>query len=160
MKNIQMEESERLRKQKELVEYIGRQNEKEGFQPVSARILGLLMVMDKEEFTFEEIVEEMKISKSSASNALKNLELRGVIEYITHPGDRKRYFRFISVDIKSIVNEVEKKMQLNLETIGQIIRLKKDLNSRNAVSLTNVTHGIEFFIQQLDKFKDEYKTKQ
>jgi len=34
------------------------------------------MVMDKEEYTFEEIVEEMQMSKSSVSTALKTLELR------------------------------------------------------------------------------------
>jgi len=152
-----MEESERIKKQKELIEYIGRQNEKEGYQPVAARIMGLLMVMDKEEFTFDEIVEEMKISKSSASTALKNLEIRGLIEYVTYPGDRKRYFRFISSDIYSMIDEMEKKMQRNLVTIRQIIELKKDPNSRNSVFLKNVLTGMEFFMQQLDKFRAKNK---
>jgi DNA-binding transcriptional regulator GbsR (MarR family) len=152
-----MEESERIRKQKELIEFIGRQNEKEGYQPVTARILGLLMVMDKEEFTFDEIVEEMKISKSSASNALKNLELRGVIEYVTYSGDRKRYFRFTSVDIDTMIDEIEKKVHGNLAVVQQILELKKDPNSRNALFLKNIFTGMEFFIQQLAKFKTEYK---
>lgn len=152
-----MEETERLKKQKELIEFIGRQNEKEGYQPVTARILGLLMVMDKEEYTFDEIVEEMKISKSSASNALKNLELRGVIEYITYPGDRKRYFRFVSSDIGAMINDVEKKMQQSLVVIQQVLELKKDQNSRNSQFLKNVAVGMEFFIEQLGKFKAESK---
>lgn len=155
-----MEESERIRKQKELIEYIGRQNEKEGYQPVTGRILALLMVMDKEEYTFDEIVEEMKISKSSASNALKNLEILGVIEYVTYPGDRKRYFRFISTDIDTIVKEMKNKMQQRLVTIQQIIELKKDPNSRNALFLKNIQQGMEFFIDQLDKLRTEYKSKQ
>ena len=33
-------------------------------------------------FTFDEIVEELRISKSSASNALKMLEIRDIIEII------------------------------------------------------------------------------
>lgn len=152
-----MEESERLKKQKELIEFIGRQNEKEGYQPVTARILGLLMVMDKEEYTFEEIVEEMKISKSSASNALKNLELRGVIEYVTYPGDRKRYFRFVSGDITTVITDIEKKMQQSLVTIQQIIELKKDPNSRNTQFLKTVTVGLKFFIEQLNEFKTRSK---
>lgn len=152
-----MEESERLQKQKELIEQIGRHNEKEGYQPVTARILGLLMVMDKEEYTFEEIVEEMKISKSSASTALKNLELRGIIEYVTYPGDRKRYFRFVSGEIVGMINEMEAKMKRNLETIQQIIELKKDPNSRNAKFLKTVLKGMEFFINKLDELKIQYK---
>ena len=152
-----MEESERLNKQKELIEYIGRQNEKEGYQPVTARILGLLMVMDKEEYTFEEIVEEMKISKSSASTALKNLELRGIIEYVTYPGDRKRYFRFVSSDIDGIIDEMENKLKKSQMTIRQIIELKKDPNSRNATFLKDVLMGMEFFIKNMEDLKIQYK---
>ena len=121
-----MEESERIKKQRELIERIGRNNERDGFQPVTARILGLLMVMDKEEYTFDEIVDEMQISKSSASNALRNLELRGVIEYVTYPGDRKRYFRFVSGDINEIIAEIEKrtkhiKTPLDVSVMGCVV---------------------------------------
>lgn len=152
-----MEDSERLKKQKELIEQIGRENEREGFQPVPARIVGLLMVMDKEEYTFEEIVEEMKISKSSASTALKNLEIRGIIEYVTYPGDRKRYFRFVSGEIDGLINEMENKLKRNLVVINQIIGLKKDPNSRNSNFLRTISTGMEFFIQNLDELKTAYK---
>jgi DNA-binding transcriptional regulator GbsR (MarR family) len=154
-----MEESERIKKQRELIERIGRNNERDGFQPVTARILGLLKVMDKEEYTFDEIVDEMQISKSSASNALRNLELRGVIEYVTYPGDRKRYFRFVSGDINEIIAEIEKRMQQKLHIMQQIIELKKNPNSRNAKFLKNVLEGINFFIENLEKLKTEYKDK-
>ena len=154
-----MEESERIKKQRELIERIGRNNERDGFQPVTARILGLLTVMDKEEYTFDEIVDEMQISKSSASNALRNLELRGVIEYVTYPGDRKRYFRFVSGDINEIIAEIEKRMQQKLHIMQQIIELKKNPNSRNAKFLKNVLEGINFFIENLEKLKTEYKDK-
>ena len=152
-----MEESERIKKQKELIERIGRQNEKEGYQPVTARILGLLMVMDKEEYTFDEIVDEMQISKSSASTALKNLELRGVIEYVTYPGDRKRYFRFVSADIDKIIDEMTKKVTQSLSTLKQVLELKKDKNSRNAIFLKEIKKGMEFFCIRLDELKMEYK---
>jgi DNA-binding transcriptional regulator GbsR (MarR family) len=154
-----MEESERIQKQKELIESIGRDNEKDGFQPVTARIMGLLMVMDKEEYTFDEIVEEMQISKSTVSNALRNLELRGVLEYITYPGDRKRYFRFASTDINDMINKFEIRMKQKLDIMNRIIELKKNPDSRNAKFLKNITEGISFFIEHIDKLKEEYKNK-
>jgi DNA-binding transcriptional regulator GbsR (MarR family) len=154
-----MEESERIQKQKELIERIGRNNERDGFQPVTARILGLLMVMDKEEYTFDEIVDEMQISKSSASNALKILELRGAIEYLTYPGDRKRYFRFVSGDINEMIDEVEKRMLQKLDIMNRIIELKKNPNSKNAKFIKNIAEGIKFFIEHIDKLKAEYKSK-
>ncbi len=152
-----MDDVERIRRQKELIEQIGRENEREGFQPVPARILGLLMVMDKEEYTFEEIVEEMQISKSSASTALKNLEIRGIIEYITYPGDRKRYFRFVSGEVDGLINEMENNLKRNLIIINQIIDLKKDPNSRNSNFLRTISKGMEFFIKNLDELKIAYK---
>lgn len=152
-----MEESERIKKQKELIELIGRQNEKEGYQPVAARIMGLLMVMDKEEFTFEEIVDEMRISKSSVSTALKNLEIRGMIEYVTYPGDRKRYFRAISGEIDTMINEMETKLIKNMEVINKILVLKKDHNSRSATFLKNIAIGMDFFIRKLNELKIEFK---
>lgn len=154
-----MEESERIQKQKELIERIGRNNERDGFQPVTARILGLLMVMDKEEYTFDEIVDEMQISKSSTSNALKILELRGAIEYLTYPGDRKRYFRFVSGDINEMIDEVEKRMLQKLDIMNRIIELKKNPNSKNAKFIKNIAEGIKFFIEHIDKLKAEYKSK-
>ncbi|MGV8093789.1 MAG: GbsR/MarR family transcriptional regulator [Mangrovibacterium sp.] len=152
-----MEESERLQKQKELIEQIGIQSERDGYQPAAARILALLMVMDKEEYTFEEIVEDIQMSKSSVSTALKTLELRGAIEYITYPGDRKRYFRFISRDIDALISEFEIKMEKNKEIVQQIIRLKKDPSSRNAAFLKHILEGMDFFIRKLDDLKEEYR---
>lgn len=152
-----MNEAEKIDKQKELIERIGRQHEKDGFSPVAGRILGLLMVMDKEEYTFDEIVQEIQISKSSASTALKHLELKGVIEYITYPGDRKRYFRFVSTDIDQMIDEFEQKMKQSSEIINEILALKKDPNSRNAEFLSDLNAGIHFFIKQLDKFREENK---
>jgi DNA-binding transcriptional regulator GbsR (MarR family) len=152
-----MEESERIQKQKELIEYIGIQSEHDGYQPAAARILGMLMVMDKEEYTFEEIVEEMQMSKSSVSTSLKNLELRGTIEYVTYAGDRKRYFRFISRDIEDIINEVQMKMKKNQASIQQIISLKKDQDSRNAIFLKQISDGMEFFYRKLTELKAEYR---
>jgi len=116
--------------------------------------------MDKEEFTFDEIVEEMKISKSSASTALKNLEIRGVIEYITYPGERKRYFRFCTGDVDERLRDLDQKLKQNVVTINKIIELKKDQNSRNAVFLKNVAKGMEFFIRKFDEFAAEYKNEQ
>jgi len=100
-----MTKGERLKKQKELIEEIGIYFDKEGFQPIAGRILALLMVMDKERFTFDEIVEELQISKSAASITLRNLEIRGNIEYITLPGERKRYFQLNRKNIFTIIDK-------------------------------------------------------
>jgi DNA-binding transcriptional regulator GbsR (MarR family) len=149
-----MEDSERIRKQRELIEYIGRNSEKDGIQPVAARIMALLMVMDKEEYTFDEIVMEMQISKGTVSIALKNLELRGIVEYITHPGDRKRYYRIISRDVNTIIREAEKKIKQQVDIIDQIVSLKIDQESKNVRLLKSISEGLKFFIKKAEEFRN------
>ena len=94
-----METNKRLQKQDELIEKIGVHFEKEGLQPVAARILSLLTVSDKEEQTFDEIRDTLKISKSAASNGINLLLKINSIEYITKLGDRKRYFKTVNTDV-------------------------------------------------------------
>jgi len=80
-------------KQLKLVEDLGIYYEKSDLQPAAARIYALLMVADRNELTFEEIYENLNISKSAASNALNLMIGTQRVDYITKPGERKRYFR-------------------------------------------------------------------
>lgn len=88
-----MENFKLTNQQKELVEKLGVLHERSGFSPASARIVALLLVADKNELTFDEIREALQLSKSATSNALNLLLASTKIEYVTRPGDRKRYFR-------------------------------------------------------------------
>ena len=149
-----MEKTEKIVKQKELIETIGRYMEKQGYQPIAGRVLGLLMVMDKEEFTFDEIVAEMQISKSSVSAALKNLELRNAIEYVTYPNDRKRYFRISFSDVNLLIDEIEKKFNNYGNIIDQVLDLKEIKDSKNAIVLKNIAKGTRFFLSKIEAFKN------
>jgi DNA-binding transcriptional regulator GbsR (MarR family) len=154
-----MDIESRIKKQKELVEVIGRFYDQEGFQPIAGRILGLLMVMDKEQFTFDEIVEELQISKSSASNALKNLEIRGNIEYVTKPGDRKRYFQVKKMEPFSLIDDFEEKLNQSKWFLEKVLELKSDPHSPNSNFFRSLIEMIDFFFMHLDHIKEEFKKK-
>jgi len=154
-----MTSEERIKRQKELVETMGRVYEKEGFQPIAGRILGLLIIMDKEQFTFDEIVEELQISKSSASNALRLLEIREFIEYITRPGDRKRYFQLRKLDKFALVNEHLFKLKSARDYLQAVMELKANKDSENALFINNVVDILNFFLDKFEEFKKEYLTR-
>jgi len=153
-----MKTEERIQKQREIIETIGRYFDREGFQPIAGRILGLLMVMDKEQFTFDEIVEELQISKSSASNALRNLEIRGQVEYITIPGDRKRYFRLKRQDAFSMIKEFEEKMRMMIVLLEKIISLKADPDSPNSELFKNLIGIHDYILEKLEEYKNNYSS--
>lgn len=79
--------------QKRLIERIGVFHEKGGMSPASGRVMALLTVSPAVELSFDQIRETLCLSKSATSNALNMLMNVEKVDYITHSGDRKRYFR-------------------------------------------------------------------
>ena len=150
-----MNKEEKIQKQRELIEKFGILLEEMGYQPVTARVAGLLSVMDQELYTFEEIVSELKISKSTASVAIKNLLIRDAIEYITLPGDRKRYFRtkISNKDIgtKDFITWLKRFKEITVEAID----LKEDKESRMSKFYENIIARLNLYIPKMEKLNDE-----
>ncbi len=151
-----MTTEERIQRQKELVETAGRYYDKKGLQPIAGRIIGLLTIMDKERFTFDEIVEELNVSKSSVSNALRILEMANSIEYITLPGDRKRYFQLKKTDKFAMIDEYKSALSEVKTNMQAIVELKANPQSENSVFLRNLIDMLDFFLSKFEELKQEY----
>ena len=153
-----MTTEERIRRQKLMIEEVGKFFDQEGYQPIAGRIIGLLTVMDKEAFTFQEICEELQISKSSASNALKMLEIKGSVEYFTLPGERRRYFRAKTADRFSLLHHFEKRVSRFEAISKEILDLKADRNSRVSAFILELMEMTAFFKSKVEKLKKEFLT--
>ena len=116
--------------QKQLVEKLGVFYEKGGLSPVASRIIALLLVSARTELTFDEIREELNISKSAASNALNLLLSTEQVEYITLPGDRKRYFR-------SMIINWQGKMKEKMESMTAMLSLMTEVQNQRPVDPSN-----------------------
>ncbi|MBN7813199.1 hypothetical protein J0A68_19750 [Algoriphagus sp. H41] len=136
-------------KQKELIERIGVFHEHKGMQPLVGRIIGLLLVHSNAEATFEEIVEELSVSKSAVSNALTFLQAKERITYHTKPGDRKRYF---SLRMKNWSEELEKEM---LEITKMKIFIDDVIKEREGSSCAEFKKCLVDFSDFLEFFKSE-----
>lgn len=88
-----MSEIKLTKGQQELIERVGVTFESHGMAPAPARVSALLMVVGQTELPFEEISRLLNLSKSATSNAINLLLSLGRLEYITKPGERRRYFR-------------------------------------------------------------------
>ena len=150
-----MNKSEIINKQKELIEQYGILFEKTGLQPVAGRIAGLLLVMDKETYTFDEIVEELNISKSTASVAIKTLLFSNEIEYITHSGDRKKYFRTKITSIeqgrKDFISLIKRYKKLTEEAY----ELKQNKDSRVGSYFSELLPKLDSYIPKLEELDDK-----
>lgn len=75
-----------------VIERIGRRLEADGLPRVASRVLGYLVVAPGAE-SLDEIGDALGVSKASVSTSCRLLERLGVVERVTHAGDRRDYYR-------------------------------------------------------------------
>jgi len=147
-------------KQKEIVETIGVFHEQNGLQPALGRIMGLMMVINAAEVTFEEIVENLSLSKSAVSTALKLLQTQHKVEYTTKPGDRKRYFRLKKSNWE---NELKKGMSEGLlfsDILDEVLAIRDSNNPEFNQHLENVRDFMIFLQREIPLLIDRYMQQQ
>lgn len=96
--------------------------------PLAARINVIMILSPNNGYTFEEIVEITKASKSSVSTQLNLLMQLNRVEYFTKSGDRKRYFRASKVYLKFRLEELLEKIQKEMELAEKLSKFNKDHN--------------------------------
>ena len=146
--------------QKRLIEKLGVFFEGQGRTPAEARIIGLLLVADQLEMTLEEIQQTLGISKSAVNNAINVLLLTQQLEYVTKPGDRKKYYRSkIEQWMSHVEQHVEKALEgrtLLREALEQRTKSTKEFN----VALKDMIDFMEFVqSHHLDLFAKWKKSK-
>ncbi|MFD2036074.1 GbsR/MarR family transcriptional regulator [Belliella marina] len=144
-------------KKRGLIERIGVHFECKGMQPLFGRILGLMLLHERAEVTFEEIVEELNVSKSAVSNALTYLQAVNKVVYHTKPGDRKRYFH---LPIKDFCTEMEKEMMEIVkveEVLEEVLIERGDNNSEFNCGLVDFLDFIKFFKKEIPLIFEKYK---
>jgi len=147
-------------RKKELIEKIGVFYERWGMQPVPARIIGLLLVTDKPYLTFNEITTELSVSKSAVSIAVNLLMNTKQIEYITLPGDRKRYFKSRINNWRDMVGSVLDFAKSYSSLFNEILEIRSDKDSEVNRSLNEIILFIEYIEEALPHLISNWEERQ
>ncbi|MDO6435954.1 hypothetical protein Q4534_00990 [Cyclobacterium sp. 1_MG-2023] len=143
--------------QQQVIERIGVFFETKGNQPILGRIIGLLMVADDAEATFEDIQKCLFVSKSAVSQALTLLQSQNKVEYITKPGERKRYFRLKIRNWKTDIQEDMKNVFKFNDVLEEIIAMRGDKNEEFNKYLVEVSNFMKFLKAELPILIESYK---
>jgi hypothetical protein len=135
-------------KKLKLIEELGMHIEKSGTPPAASRIFSLLMISDVNELSFEEICDTLNISKSAASNGINLLIGTDRLEYITKPGERKRYFR---CKVQSLNDGVQRSLN-SMEVFNSLLKEVLILRSEETKEFNK---GLEDVVSYLDFMKIE-----
>lgn len=87
----------------EYIEETGLVFEGFGMTRMAGRVLGFLLVCDKDAVSFDEIRETLHASKGSISGTTKQLINVGMVEQVSLPGDRKTYYRISRTKVGKIL---------------------------------------------------------
>jgi DNA-binding transcriptional regulator GbsR (MarR family) len=98
----------------DFIESMGRQFEEDGAPRIAGRLFGFLMVQE-EACSLDDVAEQLRVSKGSASSNARLLEQLGIAERVTRAGDRRDYYR-ISPDIS------ERTLERAVQGIGSMLR--------------------------------------
>ncbi len=127
-----------------------------GWHPVRAKIIALFYTSNQKYFTFQEIIDTLKISKSTASRTLKFLLNLGKIDYIIKEDNkRKRYFYMSTDGSTDLINTWLDALEKQQHFFEKILLLRDDTNEElNQL----IQHQVSIFKEVIPLFRDKNKT--
>lgn len=143
--------------QRSLIEEFGIYQENNGFQPAVARVMGLLLVSDRPELTFDEISETLSICKSATSNSLNMLLNTGHIEYTTFSGDRKRYFRIKSSNWRELFAKKMEDLSYLNSLLKRVLEVRKRENPIYDTKLNDFISFLDYMKAQMPRLIEEWE---
>lgn len=143
---------------KQQVEEIGIFFEQTTLTPMEARVFSLLLLADPPEMDFFAIQQFLQASKSTISNALKRLMADGRVDYITKPGDRKRYFRVSAHKWLEQIQETFANISPYVSTLNKVLELRRGSDSPafNA-DLRHIQDYFRYLEQELPRIKAKWE---
>lgn len=122
-----------------------------GIAPAPARVSALLFVSDETELTFDDIQHALNLSKSSVSNAINLLLTMGQIEYVTRPGERKRYFRSRVMNWQeNMLNDIKERLAFK-DLMMEVLEQRPDSTPEFNRHLREMIRFMEYLFKEIER---------
>lgn len=142
---------------KAILENYAKTYQAERFPPVSGKIMGLFMVTGKQFLSFEEIQEELNISKSALS---KNLSLLIDVKRVTYKKDpdnpRRRLFCIDISGTKAHIYDIVKNFEYQNYLLTEAKKLRENSNPEMDEFIENSLAFSKEIISELKKSIPKY----
>lgn len=140
-----MEERQRLREQRLLVEEYGLLYEEMGGTRMAGRVSGWLLLCDPPVQSLTQIAEGLGVSKAAVSTAARALLQTGVVERAGEPGARGDYYRALPGPMESVLGvghalALKTLVDRSLELVAD-----EDQSRSNCVLLHKLMEFLDFF---------------
>lgn len=131
------------------VEQLGVFFEQFDYTPTSARIISYLLLVEPNYQDFDSIRDFLQASKSTISTTLNTLTSKGIVDYMTLPGDRKRYFK---VNPNNWLNITKKSLSSVTALESKLADVLEFRDKNQAPEFYNGLRNLQEFFLHLDKY--------
>lgn len=129
-----------------------------GHPRIYGQILGWLLICDPPEQSFQDLMENLEISKASISNITRMMLERGLIEKVRVKGERQIYFK---IKDGSLIEFMEKQMELTLNLANitkKGLDLAKTEGVKNTKRLERANEFHHFLAQELPNLIEKFRS--
>jgi len=140
----------------QLIEDFGLFWERYGLPRILGRMYGLLLLSDEPHLSLEQIADELRISKASASTIARQLQAMTMISKSTVPGDRRDYYRVAEdTHVKSTQESLRGALAL-ARYVERAARLES-LSPQTRRRLRRMEHFYEALAEVIENFFQNYR---
>jgi DNA-binding transcriptional regulator GbsR (MarR family) len=138
------------------VNQMGQAAEIDGMSPIAGRLFATLL-LSPEPRSLDELAAEIGVSKASVSTDARRLLERGIVERVTHAGDRRDYYE-LAPDFfaKSIRNRVAQWRRIH-GLVGTMREVGSGLPSVVRERIASIDDVHAFVIDRVDAALDEWE---
>jgi predicted transcriptional regulator len=109
------------------VDRMGHTGETDGMSPIAGRLFATLL-LSEEPCSLDELARTLGVSKASVSTEARRLFERGMVERVTHPGDRRDYYELAADFFASTIRNRVDRWRRFQELTGQMRDQSPDLS--------------------------------
>ncbi len=141
-----MEDRDRRRAERLLVEEYGLLIEEMGGTRMEGRVMGWLLLADPPVQSLTELADGLGVSKAAVSTAARSLLQSGAVERVSEPGQRGDFYRSIPGNLESVLHFD------HVLTLGRLVDRSLELVAGRDQSQSNYTllHEIRAFLDFLE----------
>ena len=144
----------------QFIEETGLLFEQFGLTRMAGRILGYLMVSDKEMVSFDELTQVLQASKSSISSNLKSLTAVSFIKPVSQPGDRKTYYMlYPDMSWPNMLLKRMEELRILSQLFDKAINLRANKTDRSSKWLLNAHDFYEWLIGEFKSVIQKWDNK-
>jgi len=143
--------------QKDYLERVGQMWEEVGLTVIGGKILGYLLICGKPLVSFQELVDELGVSKASVSNNIKALKGIQFVQVVKPEGKRKSYYKPNNIDMADLMQERTKLFERYAEVMDEGLSLVKENTSDAAIFMRENRDFYRWMKAQMPRLLDEYR---